>query len=1180
MQKRIKQLARGRFEQEEPLLSLSPEKIELEVLEGQNYTGSFQIKVTNHKKIRGLVYTSNPYIECLTPEFEGEEAEIRFEFHGEGFIEGDIQKGEFCIICNQAERNLSFVISVVRLYAESSIGRIRTLDAFTRLAQKDYAEAYRLFVSSAFKNIIKEDEIRQRLLYEGFGRSCLSPVNMEEFLVSAGLKSAVTFSVEDSVPEFNGIDESQKECIFIQKSGWGYLKLQVSARGDFLRVDRSCYTSDDFVGSICEVAYYIDVDRLHAGKNFGEIYIENAYQKERFQIIVNMSNGEQKNHREVHLQKQRALAEVTEYYLMYRMNRIGAGLWAIRTVELMNHLIAMEPGQEWYLLMKAQAYIVSGQRQEAEWLLDDWRRRDADKESAIYAYYLYLCTLLQKEESYVNRITEEIEVIYHKTGEDIRVFWLLLFLKEEYCTDNVKRLHAIETRIQDGVCSPFLFVEIYYLYWQNPHLLVHLGSFEARMLYWGMRHGGLTREIATQLTTLTMTEHGFDPLMYRVMCFAYERYGQDELLSAICVYLVRNQRFEPDKHIWYERGIENHVRIAGLNEAYLMTMDLQEIKKIPRMVQLYFRYNSSVPYKQKAALIANIVLRKKEQPEVYHSYQKIMEEFALSQIHEGHVDDNLAILYVDLLDQGTIQGPMAKPLASVLFTHKMTCFSGKAVCMYVIHRQLQTVQKIPLVHGQAYFQLYSREYIIILEDGEGNRYGDGIPYQIERLIRPRLYYKNCMETEPDEEAYLLYHFCDRYKSRMLLPEDAPFYYRLMECEHLRSDYRGILYPEAVDFYDRQGDRERVCALLEKAELNFMDRKARTYLIRQMINYQLYEWAYQNIREFGATGIAPELMAALCNFEIEQMEYESDDFLIVLCENTFLNQKYSSQMLNYLARYYLGPAKVMARIWEEAEKFEVDTSELRERLLVQVLYTTEYVEQIQDIYEQHKAQGTTQLLRDAYCNYFSYEYFVHGTMVSSRLLQEIKQRYEENDPMTDIMKLALLYGLVERGWISESRNKEEIAEKILQELLQKQIYFGFYEKLPEELRERYQLYDRRFVEYRTKPGRHVVIHICRDGVYEKEDMLEMYHGIYVREYMLFFGEEIQYYISEEENHAAVVTESSRLCCQEIYPRDNASRYDLINEMCFQLEMQEFGKAELLMKRYDSMLQCNAACYHLM
>ena len=147
MRKRIQQLARGKFEYAKPLLRFSTDKIEIEVLEGKDYTGDFIITSANQVPLRGIVYTSDPRMECLTPQFEGEEVRIRYQFHSQGMAEGDIGKGEFFIICNQGEYNLSFVASISKLYAETSIGKIRTCEDFAQLAKKSLPEACLLYTS-------------------------------------------------------------------------------------------------------------------------------------------------------------------------------------------------------------------------------------------------------------------------------------------------------------------------------------------------------------------------------------------------------------------------------------------------------------------------------------------------------------------------------------------------------------------------------------------------------------------------------------------------------------------------------------------------------------------------------------------------------------------------------------------------------------------------------------------------------------------------------------------------------------------------------------------------------------------------------------------------------------------------------------------------------------------------
>ena len=59
MRKRIEELAEGKIPYEQPQVIFSKEKLELEVVEGQTATDSFQIKSENGIRMRGMIYSSN-----------------------------------------------------------------------------------------------------------------------------------------------------------------------------------------------------------------------------------------------------------------------------------------------------------------------------------------------------------------------------------------------------------------------------------------------------------------------------------------------------------------------------------------------------------------------------------------------------------------------------------------------------------------------------------------------------------------------------------------------------------------------------------------------------------------------------------------------------------------------------------------------------------------------------------------------------------------------------------------------------------------------------------------------------------------------------------------------------------------------------------------------------------------
>ena len=74
-----------------------------------------------------------------------------------------------------------------------------------------------------------------------------------------------------------------------------------------------------------------------------------------------------------------------------------------------------------------------------------------------------------------------------------------------------------------------------------------------------------------------------------------------------------------------------------------------------------------------AVLYVNIIAAKEKQPDVYHKYRRNMEQFALAQMEAGHMDDNLAILYQEILPVSILNEELAHKAAEVLFVHKLCC---------------------------------------------------------------------------------------------------------------------------------------------------------------------------------------------------------------------------------------------------------------------------------------------------------------------------------------------------------------------------------------------------------------------------------------------------------------------------------------------------------------------------
>ena len=249
MRKRIRQIARGKFEYAKPILTFSEEFLDLQITEDKDESGSFTISTNNDEILRGVVYCTEPRMECLTPQFEGAEIRIRYQFHSRGLVEGDKVEGAFIIVCNQSEYSLSFCAIISKRYPTTSIGVIHNLYDFACLAKENWDEAFQLFYHKNFTNVINSNEVKELMIYRGMVSSKPSNQNLEEFLVGIKKKEVVKITTDKTEAVYYDITNSISETCNIKKSGWGYIEINISSDSEFIELPQTRLVTDDFIGS-------------------------------------------------------------------------------------------------------------------------------------------------------------------------------------------------------------------------------------------------------------------------------------------------------------------------------------------------------------------------------------------------------------------------------------------------------------------------------------------------------------------------------------------------------------------------------------------------------------------------------------------------------------------------------------------------------------------------------------------------------------------------------------------------------------------------------------------------------------------------------------------------------------------------------------------------------------------
>lgn len=1148
MRARIGQIAAGRFNGTKPILAFSEETIDLSVIEGRSEAGSFVIESTNQIKICGIVYSTNPRMECLNPHFEGEKVRIRYQFNSKGLTEGDACEGKFVIVCNQIEYSLSFCARITRLYAEASTGAVKSLDDFTRLAASNWDEAYHLFYNRNFLNTIPYDNVYERLTYEGFACARPSGQNMEEFLIGVNKKQPVSISVDKSEEIFMASKEPQSGCFTITKDNWGYTEIRLRTDCEFIKLSKPVLTLDNFIGKTYLYEYIIDASAMHAGRNFGRIYIDGVYQSFTIDITAGVRDDDG-SISDIAVTKdiKECMVGIMELYTSFRLKRIVTGVWANETISILNHLHALMPDEHMYELMKAQAFIINRQRQEAKWILDDFKHSNPDKKAPIWGYYLYLMTLLEREPSYVDNMTHEVELIFYENPDSVLLFWVLLFLRDQYFDDSAGKLKDIKYWVLRGCSSPYLYIEAYYLISQDPYLIKELSVFELRILSWAVKEKALTKELAGAIFEAVDLAGGFDNRVYELLTAAYEICPEAEYVGIICSYLIKGHKNDTCFHKWFELGIENKLRLTGLYESYLLTMDDRQISPVPKIIQMYFSFDNKLPYRKLAVLYNNIIAAKETEPEVYHKYRKAMGRFAMDQAQLRHIDDNLAVLYEDMLELGFINEELSAAFSDIIYTHKLIVFDKRIVRAIIYQNEMKEPQIVPVTDQCAYFELFSNDYVILFEDSRGYRYVKSISYRLQRLMDAEKYLDRCISLSPDRPQYIVSHFKHVRDYSDFTKGDLKLFKPVFYSESFSDSYKAVMGYRILKYCQLHDYEDYVRPFLQSINFDTLQKDARKYLIDMLVSNRLYEKAYDMAMEYGIDMLAAASKVVLCENALK-VQHVDDDFMVQLAISAFKTGKYSDLVLKYLCENYTGPTDELINLWHAADKFSISSMKLDERILEQGIYTQIEPEKISDIFmEYYKRAGNEKLIL-AYISLVAHGYLHSGGCKADFIFDIIEKRFIGNRTLNDACQLALLKHFAEKTDITQA--ELEIEDTLLKYYIYNNMYFDFFARLDYRLLEKYFLYDKAFLQYESTPGTHVVLHYSRDEdgeEFNSEDMVEMYDGIYVKTFVIFFGELIRYYITEEHDNSIEVKESNRLTCNNIPGDNDHSRYNLINEM---------------------------------
>ena len=1171
MREVVEQILDGTYDYEKGALDFSCAKLEITLQKGELYEGSFKIFSTEGKYTVGYITTSDYRMECLTPDFVGNEGEIYFRFHGEWMEEGEVTKGEFLVVSNKGEYYLPYVVSVEHTVPQSSIGPVKNLFHFTNLAQSNWKEAVRFYYSPAFPYVLKNSDKQATLIYQGLSNFEGNEQNVEEFLIAMNKKQKVEYIIAEDSLRLNAPQGVAETCLNIIRNGWGYTYLEVWVEGEFLFLDKNVLTEEDFLGNRVCLPVYIDGTQLHAGRNFGTVKLRNAYTALEIPVEIVCPRRDTLEH-EFYLEIEKITAALMRLYQEFRLKKVNRTAWLKEITGLIERMLVLDDKDPAVRLFQAQLLITKEQYNEAAWVLEHvGELLGEETEPALEAYYLYLNTLLKQEEGYTGEMSWQVTKIYKDYGEDWRVAWLLLFLAGEYNRNPAAKWIFLEHQFMNGCTSPLIYMEALQAFNTNPTLLRRLGAFELQVLNYGRKRAEFSTEAIEQILYLCERVKEFQPLLFKVLVSCYEKNEDVRVLKEICILLIKGNKIEKKYCQWFVKGVEAELRITNLYEYYMLALDLDTEPEIPKRVLLYFTYQTNLNYTQNAYLFYYIIKNQNKYPDIYENYRPRIAEFVEEQLVKGRMNRQLAYLYKLFLQEADIDERMARALSRLLFAQEIKLEREGIRSIIVCQPGHLKEIAYPVVGGYLWIPVYGEECQIIFENQQGNRLLKNVPHTRQQLM------------QPDETVRLVASFAgnnpafDIYVQEQGLENTEPgnaelgSWQRMLEYAYIPAKTRSELILKIARYYFEKDNKKLLVEYMNGLNGEGLSNAQRAELIRYMVLCDQFERAYEWLEIFGGEAVDEKLLLHLTEVMIDKLDYAYETVLTGLCYRLFTKGRYNGATLQYLMQYYQGMTRDLRRIWKAAQGYSIDRRSFSERVLVQMLFSGYFVGEQAVIFAEYVHNEPDMQVEEAYLIKHSYDYFVNDRLIQKEVLEEIGRLYETGAELLQICKLAYLKYYAENQ--GEIRKEDTgIIGAFLDQMLQTGLRTGCFLELKQYCSNGFALADKTIIEYHTTPNGCPKIHylILKEngeaGDYVTEPMDAVLGGVYCKEFVLFFGESLQYYIMEEVDGVEKLTQSGTRQRSENHEAEYSGRYGMINDIVISKSLQDYSTFDSLLEEY--------------
>lgn len=329
-------------------------------------------------------------------------------------------------------------------------------------------------------------------------------------------------------------------------------------------------------------------------------------------------------------------------------------------------------------------------------------------------------------------------------------------------------------------------------------------------------------------------------------------------------------------------------------------------------------------------------------------------------------------------------------------------------------------------------------------------------------------------------------------------DDKVIGFFLLNCIVQKEENRGILYSyekEISEISQKYFENQQI-RLSRDEKRNYVK-----YLIENREHQAIWSLIEYNRLADVELDIRTEAAVLLSEYDIKKAK----EFARELYDNGAKKEL----IMKIIAEDFKGTTEEYFHLKYELDKKRLFSSNLSKEFIIKGILTRKIQSEIVESYMQYK-ENTGNIDLDEYFNSFiAGQILIEGVIPSPRVIEHLEQITNEENVL---IELSLL-----KAYIKYKPAELEVIKHKLERLIQKDIVFSWFEELMplEYLGESIQI--RQFFEYSSKVDKCIFFNyrIENQFEYKKIQMQHVALGLYIVNIIMFYNEQIQYYIEETD-----------------------------------------------------------------